>query len=1149
LTGATIGTGTTLNGVAFNLGTTTVTWTVTDGSGNISTCTFDVVVTDDQLPVISSCGGLGTELVTVDLAACTYTVSGTGWDATATDNCTVSTIEYTLTGATTGTGTTLNGVAFNLGTTTVTWTVTDGSGNISTCTFDVVVTDDQLPAISSCGATGTQNVVVDLAACTYTVSGTGWDATATDNCTVSTIEYTLTGATTGTGTTLDGVSFNLGTTTVTWTVTDGSGNISTCTFDVVVTDDQLPAISSCGATGTQNVVADGGLCYYTQSGTGWDATATDNCTVSTIEYTLTGATTGTGTTLNGVSFNLGTTTVTWTVTDGSGNISTCTFDVVVTDDQLPAITSCGPSSDQTVNADFGVCTYTYSGTGWNATATDNCTVSTIEYTLSGATTGTGTTLNGVSFNLGVTNVLWTVTDGSGNASTCSYTVTVLDDQLPSILSCGAAGTQNVSTDPGVCTYTVSGTGWDATADDNCSIATIEYTLSGATIGSGSTLDGVTFAQGVTTVLWTATDGSGNEVTCTFNVVVEDTEVPSIIGCVSDISVNNDNGDCGSIVTWTPPTYTDNCGASMVSTHNPGDFFPVGTTTVTYTVTDNAENVSICTFDVIVTDSELPQLSCNANIASCDSFVVFNVPTVSDNCGIASLTQTAGLPSGSFYPVGTTTVTYEAIDVHGNVNTCSFDVTIHPTPELSTSSTDVSCNGFGDGEIDLTVTSGTAPFTYNWSNGGSSEDLTNLQPGVYGVTVTDVFGCSASTTDTIAQPDLLLLSKEVDNVSCYGGNDGAIDLTISGGVTPYTFTWDTGASTEDLNSLTAGNYSVLVEDANGCTVTDATVINQPDSITIQLVVTDATCNAPNGSINVQVTGGISPYDYSWSNGATTANLSNVVGGTYTLTVTDENGCVATVTDSVGTTSNIGGYVYATDVLCFGGNTGTAIAVIETGNAPFNYTWSTGDTTNLINNLSAGTYSVYVQDAFGCEITIDFEVYQPDSLIVELYSPEPLDGYNVSIYEGADGSIQSDVYGGTGSVTYIWSNGSTTPNIGGLSAGSYSVIVTDENGCTATAGISLNQPRILEMPEGLSPNGDGDNDYFVIRGIDAYPNNELIIYNRWGNVVYQQSGYNNEWQGVNNKGEPLPDGTYFAIFKPTGDGTAEPLTGYVDLRRSR
>ena len=654
LSGATTGSGTSLDGVVFNLGTTTVTWTVTDGSGNISTCSFDVIVEDNQMPEISSCGPNADQTVDADNGLCTYTHSGSAWDATATDNCSISSIIYTLTGATTGSGTSLDGVVFNLGTTTVTWTVTDGSGNVSTCSFDVIVEDNQMPAISSCGASGDQTVDADNGLCTYTHSGNGWDATATDNCSVSTIIYTLSGATTGSGTSLDGVVFNLGTTTVTWTVTDGSGNVSTCSFDVIVEDNQVPGISSCGASGDQTVSTDFGLCTYMHTGNGWDAMATDNCSVSSIVYTLSGATFGSGTSLDGVVFNLGTTTVTWTVTDGSGNVSTCTFDVIVEDNQLPAITSCGPSGPQTVNADFGMCTYTYAGTGWDAIATDNCTVSSIVYSLSGATSGSGTSLNGVVFNLGTTLVTWTVTDGSGNSITCSFTVTVEDDQDPILLSCGAVGTQNVTTDQGVCTYTHSGNGWDATATDNCSVASIIYTLSGATAGSGTSLDGVTFGIGTTTVLWTITDGSGNTETCTYDVIVTDNEVPSIIGCLNDIQVNTDQGDCGAIVNWIPPTFQDNCGASMVSTHNPGDNFPVGTTTVTYTVTDNSGNVSICTFDVIVTDNEAPMVNCIQNMESCDPVVSFNAPTATDNCEVASIVQVGGPSSGSAFPVGVTT---------------------------------------------------------------------------------------------------------------------------------------------------------------------------------------------------------------------------------------------------------------------------------------------------------------------------------------------------------------------------------------------------------------------------------------------------------------------------------------------------------------
>src|SRR5687768_4714304 len=165
----------------------------------------------------------------------------------------------------------------------------------------------------------------------------------------------------------------------------------------------------------QSVTISGGVCRYTHVGTAWNATATDNCNVATITYALTGVTSGVGTTLNGVVFNLGVTTVTWTATDGSGNIDVCSFDVTVEDEENPVI-SC--VSDQPVTTNAGVCTYTHVGTAWNAMPTRNSSDVTITYALTGVTSGMGTTLNGVVFNLGVTTVTWTATDGSGNIDVC-----------------------------------------------------------------------------------------------------------------------------------------------------------------------------------------------------------------------------------------------------------------------------------------------------------------------------------------------------------------------------------------------------------------------------------------------------------------------------------------------------------------------------------------------------------------------------------------------------------------------------------------------------------------------------------------------------------------------------------------------------------
>jgi gliding motility-associated-like protein len=557
-----------------------------------------VVVADHTNPVISSCGATGTQNVNSN-SGCNYTVSGTAWNAVATDNCGVSTLTYTLSGATTGTGTTLAGVSFNTGTTNVTWTATDAAGNTSTCNFSVVVTDNINPVVSSCGATGLQSVNAN-SSCNYIVNGTAWDAIATDNCGVSTLAYTLSGATTGSGTSLNGVSFNVGSTIVTWTVTDAAGNTASCNFTVLVKDNISPAISSCGATGTQNVNSNSG-CNYTVSGTAWDAVATDNCGVSSLTYTLSGATTGTGITLNGVSFNSGTTMVTWTATDASGNFTTCTFNVAVADIINPVISSCGATGIQNVNSNSG-CNYTVSGTAWDAIATDNCGVSTLTYTLSGATTGTGTSLNGVSFNPGNTIITWLVTDAAGNTANCNFTVNVTDITNPVISSCGATGIQNVNANSS-CKYVVNGTAWDAIATDNCGVSTLAYTLSGATTGTGTSLNGISFNLGTTIVTWTATDAAGNTATCSFNVVVTDNTNPTIT-CSGPVTVNTTPGSCNVMgISLIAPVVSDNCSVSGLVNNAPF-VYPVGITNVIWIVTDGSGNSNTCTQTVRVNATPL-----------------------------------------------------------------------------------------------------------------------------------------------------------------------------------------------------------------------------------------------------------------------------------------------------------------------------------------------------------------------------------------------------------------------------------------------------------------------------------------------------------------------------------------------------------------
>jgi gliding motility-associated-like protein len=332
------------------------------------------------------------------------------------------------------------------------------------------------------------------------------------------------------------------------------------------------------------------------------------------------------------------------------------------------------------------------------------------------------------------------------------------------------------------------------------------------------------------------------------------------------------------------------------------------------------------------------------------------------------------------------------------------------------------------------------------------------------------------------------------------------------------------------------------------VTYATVIDQPDTLVILTATNDATCNAANGSIQALITGGTTPYTYSWSDGSNGMNLNNVVAGTYTLTVLDAQGCTVQFTGTINSISNLSASSIVRDARCYGQANGEIQIIMESGNEPYAFDWSNGVSTALNDSLTAGAYSVTVTDLFGCQITMDFNIDQPDSLEVSLATSTYIAGTNISLFQGEDGWIMSTVTGGTPAYTYEWSNGETTADIQNLSAGSYSVVVLDRNGCKASASVRLTQPGALEMPSGFSPNGDGSNDFFVIHGIEAYPDNDIVVYNRWGNVVYEFADYQNEWNGDNSKGEPLPDATYFVILKvyASADETIT-LKGYVDLRR--
>ncbi|MDH7912674.1 gliding motility-associated C-terminal domain-containing protein [Winogradskyella sp. SYSU M77433] len=372
--------------------------------------------------------------------------------------------------------------------------------------------------------------------------------------------------------------------------------------------------------------------------------------------------------------------------------------------------------------------------------------------------------------------------------------------------------------------------------------------------------------------------------------------------------------------------------------------------------------------------------------------------------------------------------------------------------LTATVTDVLCKLENTGAIDITVTGGTPPYSYEWNNTATSEDISNVFGGTYNVIVTDANGCTISDSYTINQPSQeLVTSLSTSNVSCYGESDGSIDLTVSGGTAPYTYNWNTGATSQDLNNLAPGSYGVTVTDANGCTSTSQVSISQPSSILTANIISieNIDCNDDtSGSISVEGVGGTSPYSYSINGGTsyqTSGLFENLAAGNYTITVLDSNACSTTIdaqiTEAEALQISIEDY---NDVSCYGESDANIYTYVEGGTPPYTFSWNNGATSQDITNIAQGNYSVTVTDANGCTATISQNISSPSSALssnINITHATTSQGCN-------NGQATINVSGGTAPYTYLWSNSAdsqTSATVTNLSNGNHSVTITDANNC--------------------------------------------------------------------------------------------------------
>ncbi|MBN4066107.1 SprB repeat-containing protein, partial [Candidatus Amoebophilus asiaticus] len=331
-----------------------------------------------------------------------------------------------------------------------------------------------------------------------------------------------------------------------------------------------------------------------------------------------------------------------------------------------------------------------------------------------------------------------------------------------------------------------------------------------------------------------------------------------------------------------------------------------------------------------------------------------------------------------------------------------------------------------------------------------EDISGIPVGNYTVLITDANGCTANESAIVSQPTSITTSVASTDVSCNGGSDGTIDLTISGGTLPYTYSWSTGATTEDITGLIAGPYSVLITDNNGCTINENAVISEPTLISPSTSVQNISCfGFSDGAIDLTVSGGTPPYTFSWSNGATTEDIILLSAGTYTVAVTDNNGCTVNETTTLTQPGLLIAFIIPTNVSCNGAGDGVANLIVFSGVQPYTFTWSTGATTQNITGLSPGTYTVQISDANGCNQNPSVNITEPTALTASFTTIDE------SCPGASDGSIDLTVTGGTPPYTFAWSNGAITEDLSNLAAATFNLVLTDNNGCVinSTTNISV------------------------------------------------------------------------------------------------
>ena len=864
--------------------------------------------------------------------------------------------------------------------------------------------------------------------------------TATASATGGTSPYTYSWNTSPSQSTVTATGLCAG--SYTCTVTDNVGATTTVSVTVTqpsaITSSVTPTNVSCngGNNGQAAVTASGGtggLNYNWSPSGGTNATATG---LAAGNYTC-------------------------TITDANG----CTHQQTVTITQPSAITSSVTPTNVSCNG----------GNNGQAAVTASGGTGGLNYNWS-PSGGTNATATG----LAAGNYTCTITDANG----CTHQQTVTITQPSAITASASATPTACSGNTGTATATASG-------------GTGTFTYSWAPSG-GTNANATGLTAGAYTVF--VTDGNGCTQTAT--TTVNSSNGPTVtLQSQTNVSCNGGNngaatmnatgGNAPYTYNWTPSGGT-NANATGLSAG-----------TYTCTVTDNNGCSQLQT--VTITEPTAISGSTSTTGATCGNNNGSASVTASGGTGPYTYSWSNSQTGANATGLGAASYTVYITDANGCTQTATAVVSNTNGPAVSVQSqTNVSCNGGNNGDATVSASGGTSPYTYSWSTGGTNANETGLSAGTYTVTVTDAGGCSSVQTITITQPSAISASATSTPTGC-NSSTGSATASASGGTGPYTYSWNNSQTGITATGLGVGTYTVTVTDANGCTQTANVSVIAGNAPTVAVAAQqNVTCNGnTNGSATVNVTGGTSPYTYSWApSGGTSASANGLAAGTYTVFVTDANGCTSQVTVTITQPSALS--LALTSIPACGTNNGTATANASGGTASYTYAWSPAGGTNAsAGGLSAGTYTCTITDANGCTQTSTVNV-------VTNAFPTADAGSDVSITMGNSATLNA-----SGGGTYSWSNGATTSTItvSPTTTTSYCVLVTSSAGCTDSACVTVNVNSDcgeLFVPNAFSPNADGENDVLKVYG-GCIKDLQFSIYDRWGEKVFETSDPNIGWDG--------------------------------------